>query len=378
MSGLIVMTAATNNTLIFRLTCWIFGVVAFVQLIVAGVGLAIRIEQNREVKVVEKIVPILPKKEITPINLEPIDYPPDIVVKPRPLPPAEELETPAIADPVVEKLVREAREARVGENMMSAITKLEEALSMAPKEPNTLFELGRVYETMGIYDRASSYYQKVFELGTSVAGVLYQQAATRLKDGFEQPSQKEGRVTLSRVRVFEDTRFEKGQKIVVTIPVQSVQGEKIDTNDLEVTVNFFDQLGAKKEIKEAATEISKIDYKWISAPVDWAKGEETLQVTYILPPQDIQDEHLFGERKYYGQVVELTYKGELIDAQAWPRLLARKLNKPEESPLFTDQAEINNESPLLPRIDQSNHNDLPPDDISPLTSGDPLPLAPSQ
>jgi hypothetical protein len=379
------MTVTTNNTLIFRLTCWILGIVAFVQLIVAGVGLAMRLEQSREVKVVEKIISVprsTSKSDVsaepqTDIDLANIDYPPDAPHKSRALPQAEELDTPAIADPTVEKLVKEGREARIAENMMSAITKLEEAISIAPNEPNTLFELGRVYETMGIYDRASSYYQKVFELGTSVAGILYQQAATRLKDGFEQPSQKEGRVTLSRVRVFEDTRYEKGQKIVLTIPVQSVPSEKIDTKDLEVTVNFFDQLGVKKEIKEAATDISKIDYKWISAPIDWVKGEETLQVIYILPPQDVQDEHLFGERKYYGQVVELTYKGELIDAQAWPRLLARKFNKPEESPLFTDQENINPDSPLLPRIDQSNHNDLPPQDGYPLT-GEIMPPAPSQ
>ena len=61
------------------------------------------------------------------------------------------------------------------------------------------------------------------------------------------------------------------------------------------------------------------------AAFDWAGGEESLRMNYVIPSQDSQTEHLFGARTYYGQVVSLLYKGEILDVQAWPRDLAAKI-----------------------------------------------------
>jgi tetratricopeptide (TPR) repeat protein len=259
--------------------------------------------------------------------------------------------TPEIADPVTEKLVREAKAARVAEDMMSAITKLEQALQTSPGEANVLYELGLCHETMGIYDRAREYYHRVYQMGTSGAGGLYLQAADKLKQGFEQPQDKRNRIVLGRVRVFSDKAAEQGEKVIITIPVQSVPGEQIEGRDLEVSVKFFDEIGARKEIAEADTTSCLVQYKWITEPLDWGNGEELLQVSYCIPTQDRQEEHLFGEKHYYGQVVELSYKGELIDAQAWPRILAHKLNKPDAPPVFLDREMppgYNPYNPLLP------------------------------
>ncbi len=344
------------------------GLMAFAQLIISGVTLAIRFEQTRQVKVVEKIV----MQEVTMPTVKTNVYVPPItadikepeappVVK-NFLPAPRPLANPNIADPVCERLVNEARAARFSEDMMSAITKLEQANSINPNEPNTLFELGLVHETMGIYDRAASYFHQVFSMGTSGAGSLYQQAAMKLRDGFEQPQDKINRIVLGRPRVFKDPDNSKGQRVVLTIPVQSIPGEVIEGRDLEVAVNFFDEVGAKKDIAAAATDVCKIDYRWVSEPTDWQSGEELLRVSYTIPPQDLQQEHLFGERKYYGQVVELSYKGELIDAQAWPRILAHKLNKPEQSPMILDQelpTDYNHENPLLPNISDQQNNEQP-------------------
>ena len=332
---------------------------AFAQLIVSGVALAMRIENSRTVKVVEKSVPASPQVVINPPpeRVPPTPAPqmppaaPIEQVATAPLPPPRPLLTPEIADPLAEKLVREAKAARVAEDMMSAITKLEQALQTSPAEANVLYELGLCHETMGIYDRAREYYHQVYQMGTSGAGGLYLQAADKLKQGFEQPQDKINRIVLGRVRVFSDKAAEQGEKVIITIPVQSVPGEQIEGRDLEVSVKFFDEVGARKEIAEADTTSCVVQSKWITEPLDWGTGEELLQVSYCIPTQDRQEEHLFGEKHYYGQVVELSYKGELIDAQAWPRILAHKLNKPDAPPVFLDREMppgYNPYNPLLP------------------------------
>ncbi len=362
------MSQALSKTLTFRISCWLMGLVAFAQLIISGVTLAIRFEQTRQVKVVEKIVtqevtvPAVKTNVYVPPVTADIKEPEAPTVAKNILPAPRPLTNPSISDPVCERLVNEARSARFSEDMMSAITKLEQAKSINPNEPNTLFEIGLVHESMGIYDRAASYFHQVFAMGTSGAGTLYQQAAMKLRDGFEQPQDKINRIVLGRARVFTDPDNSKGQRVVLTIPVQSIPGEVIESRDLEVTVNFFDEVGAKKEIAAAATEVCKIDYRWVTEPTDWQGGEELLRVSYTIPSQDLQQEHLFGERKYYGQVVELSYKGELIDAQAWPRILAHKLNKPEQSPMFLEQElppDFNRENPLLPNVSAQQNDEQP-------------------
>lgn len=389
------MARASSPTLIFRISCWLIAVTAFAQLIVSGVALAMRVENARTVKVVEKIVPAAPQVVInrppdpTTAAPRPASVPtpaPIEQVVTAPLPPPRPLDTPEIADPVTEKLIKEAKAARLAEDMMSAITKLGQALQSSPGEANALYEMGLCHEAMGIYDRARQYYYQVYQLGTTGAGRLYVQAADKLEQGFEQPQDKINRIVLGRVRVFKDPRAKEGEKVIITIPVQSIPGEQIDGRDLEVSVNFFDEAGARKEISAADTTHCKVESKWITDPLDWSSGEELLQVSYTIPLQNQQDEHLFGDKHYYGQVVELSYKGELIDAQAWPRILAHKMNKPDAAPVFLDRempAGYNPDNPLLPnapadelslgaRPDYSQQDlpppppDFPPDDATPL------------
>ena len=83
--------------------------------------------------------------------------------------------------------------------------------------------------------------------------------------------------------------------------------------------------------------------RWISLPWDWAGGSEQLRMTYSIPDRDLATDHLFGELRYYGQVVTLSYDGEVLDVQAWPRDLAARITRQPENgygdlpvPLFQD------------------------------------------
>ncbi len=361
----------TPRTSVFQLSCWVLGVLAFVELLSAGLALAARMESSRQVQVVEREV-----TRFVPMPMEPaaVAAAPEVakpsaslVARPpqpeeAPMPAqvqARPLTTPSIADPVVEKLVMEARKARVAGDMVQAITKLEEAHSREPNDPNVEYELGLVHEAMEVFETASEHYQNVMNMGATKAGALYPLATAKLRDGIKDAADMRGQLSLGRTRIFKDVNYQDGERIVLTIPVQAAPGTTISADDFFVTVNFFDIIRGK-EIVPSSEETSIREHKWVSGAIDWVGGEELLRVTYVLPHRDVQDEHLFGQRVYYGQSVELNYKNEMIDLQAWPRDLAARNQKPVQTqpglpdapPEFLDKDTLppgfNPDNPLLP------------------------------
>eukprot|EP00903_Cladosiphon_okamuranus_P003644 g3642.t1 len=311
-------------------------------------ALAVRLEEGSRVRVVEreveKIVPITIKVPAPP---EPEKHvPPELP----PVPEPEEVDLPKIADPVSERLVKEGRKARIAGDMGLAIVKLEEALEESPDDPTVLFELGMVHEAMGVFGDASRYYEQVFQMGVSGAGGLYEAAAAKLRDGFEMPTDMLGKVALGRVRIFKDNKAEGGQRVILTVPVEKAPGEEVDSQEIEVEVMFFNKTNKGKIIQ--LEDQSWAVPQWASLPFDWAGGEESLRMTYQIPRRDSQTAHLFGELEYYGQVVTLTYKGEVLDVQAWPRDLAARMGQAApEVPQGNDFPEFLDQDILPPNFD---------------------------
>ena len=334
----------------FEASCWFLGMMAFGQLLIAGMALATRLEQSREVRIVEKEV-FRPVAVHVPMATTGAD--PSAVARPSAVRPTENpsvqptpLAAPQVADPLSERLVREARELRVAGDMMRAVPKLQAALDQSPDDPSVYYELGLVHEQMGVVDTAASYYQKVFEMGVSGAGSLYQMAATKLRDGFEQPDAMMGKLSLGRVRIFKSLRNEDGQRVILTIPVQKSPTDEFEVKDIAVSVIFFNRT-TQGEIVQLEDN-SWVKEQWVTLPFDWVGGEESLRMIYTIPSQDDQTAHLFGGREYYGQVVSLTYKGEVLDVQAWPRDLAARIPRMPTAPA----ADL-----LLPEFQDS----MPPD-----------------
>ena len=338
---------------VFTLSCWVLGLMAFTQLLVAGMALATRFDESREVRTVIKEVSKVVVVRVPAAGAEG-DQASAVVSRPplappvavQPLPAPTPVAVPKVDDPQSERMVKEARQARVLGDMGLAIVKLEEALSRSPDDPSVHYELGLVHEQMGVFDTAAAHYEKVFQMGVSGAGALYELAAGKLRDGFEQPDAMLGKLALGRVRIFKNPNAEAGQQVILTIPVQKAPGEDIDTGELSVVVLFFNRT-SKGEIVKRDDE-TQVTEKWVSMPFDWAGGEENLRMTYVIPPQDTQTEHLFGERSYYGQVVSLLYKGEVLDVQAWPRDLAAKIQRqPATTPAETLLPEFQDSDPSL-------------------------------
>lgn len=315
---------------VFAVACWFLGLMAFIQLLVAGMALATRFEESRVVRVVEKEVPkpVIVRVPQPAAESPVVSRPPAQSAAPAPESPTiapTPLKVPQVADPRSERMVNEAREARVAGDMGRAIVKLEEALAASPDDPSVRYELGVVHEQMGVYDIAAAHYEKVFQMGIQKAGALYEMAAVKLRDGFETPEAMLGKLSLGRVRIFNNPNHEGGQRVILTIPVHKSPADEIDVAEIAVSVIFFNRT-SKGEIVQLEDK-SWVTEQWVTLPFDWAGGEESLRMTYTIPPQDMQTEHLFGSRAYYGQVVSLTYKGEVLDVQAWPRDLAARIPK---------------------------------------------------
>jgi hypothetical protein len=332
---------------VFPIACWALGMAGFCQLLVAGLALAERLEVSRVVRVVEKeVVKLVPVRVPTPAEAAPrlaadaaetgggvalqvrgmsrIDdgggvAEPAVVEGPPPAP----ILAPGIVDPRAERLVMEARRARVGGDMGLAILKLEEATKTSPDEPHVHYEMGLVHEAMGVFDMAAEDYLRVMDLGISRAGSLYEAAAAKVRDGFAQPGDMLGKLSLERVRVFEDPEHEAGKRVVLTIPVLKAPGEEIDPQQMQLTVVLFNRNHRGEIVR--LEDRSWLTERWLAEPADWADGEERLRVDYLIPRQDDSTAHLFGELDYYGQVVMLEYGGEVLDVQSWPRDLAARL-----------------------------------------------------
>ncbi len=358
---------AAGSPRIFPLACWALGLMGVVQLLVAGMALATRLEESRQIRIVEKevfksLVVRDPKPPSVPaatspnpavVSRPPAPPPPPVAPQMPPTP----LIAPRIADPGSERMVKEARQARVAGDMGKAVMMLEEALSRSPEDPAVHYELGMVHEQMGVFDTAARHYEKVFQIGVSGAGALYELAAGKLRDGFEQPNAMQGKLALGRVRIFNNPNHENGQRVILTIPVQKSPADEIDVGEIAVSVVFFNR-NARGEIVQLEDK-TWVAEQWVTLPFDWTGGEENLRMTYTIPPQDVPTEHLFGTRTYYGQVVSLIYKGEVLDVQAWPRDLAVKIPQAptaapssEMLPEFQDQLppDFDPAMPLLPAL----------------------------
>jgi hypothetical protein len=348
---------------VFPLACWALGLLAFGELLVAGLSLAARFESTRQVRVVEKeVIQVVSVAAPQPAGLAdtvvtrpPVPTPPPVAMAAAsPLPPPSPLQAPTVADPRSEQLLLEARQARVAGDMDRAILKLEEAKTRSPGEPAVHYELGLVHEAMGVYDTAADYYQKVTQLGVAGAGSLYEKAMEKLGTGLA-PEVPVGKLALGRVRVYNDPNHEGGQRVILSIPVQTAPGVEVEVKNLSVEVEFFNR--STQDGVLPLEDSSNVAFQWSTPPCDWVDGEETVRVTYDLPHQSVPTEHLFGELAYYGQVVSLIYNGEVLDMQAWPPSLAAKSRRisagqpPQQAPDFLDNKNLpQNFDPNLPSV----------------------------
>ena len=368
------MIASAPRLGVFHLSCWVIGLLAFLQIMTLAVALVLR--PAAQPQVVEKVVPeylYLPARQQSPAVSARV---PRLEKEASPASGAAELTErqkgrsvpgsatgapagsrasrryPPVADPVAERLVREAHEARIRSDHMQALLKLDEAEGIEPKHPVIHFSRGANLEAMGIYDKATEEYLEVYRLGPVKAGALWRKAARKLEKGIV--PEMDGLTSLGVVRTSVPETTDLGEKHGVILPVAVALDQDFNSSLLETKVHFFEKQGGK--IKQVTLPENQ-GYRWLTEPVDWEEGDETVEVWYQIPFADSQQQHLFGNRQFHGFVAELYYDGELVDVRAQPRTLIRKLASQQGAeriedwdPILDVAEDYDPGNPLLPTL----------------------------
>ncbi len=224
-----------------------------------------------------------------------------------------------IADPVAEQLVNESRALQLDGDMMRAMLKLDEAARRAPSEAAVIYHKGLLFEEMGLYTKAADQYQQVQQMGIK-AGAYFRLSAKKLTKGMDVAHAHRPVISIGPMNARPSNGALADEQTNVAITILARPDKAINPADVHVQVHFYDKLNGG-EIKKASS-LAKIDYFW-DEPADWkgASREETVHFSYAVPKTDLAEAHLFGRREFFGYVVELVYKGEVIDQQASPRRL---------------------------------------------------------
>jgi hypothetical protein len=325
------------NLGVFHVSCWVLGLVAFVQFMAVGVAMAFRNqrapEPEREVVKEYIMVPSSSREPVTVAIVPPKKPKPapimmeddaDLLADLGPVADVSEDEVvdmrPPVLDPVVEQLLKEAADARISSDLQLAHAKLSEAEMMDPKNPNVLYALGANFEALGVFEKASEYYMEVFKAGLSSGGSLYQKAGIKIARGWA--ADVENLASLGWSRMTNPARVEGGEKRTLILPVSVSPTKDFDPMLFKPRVRFYEEVDGK--IGQAIIREGDSGSEWVTGEADWADGEEMAEVWYRVPDQDPATGLLFGQREFYGFVAELYYDGRLVDIMAQPRTLLRE------------------------------------------------------
>ncbi|MDB9742044.1 hypothetical protein OAB00_04265 [Akkermansiaceae bacterium] len=267
-----------------------------------------------------------------------------------------------ISHPKVESLIKQAHSSYLTGDMVKAITLIGEASSIDPAEPAVIDLEAQIAEDIGALDKARQLYLKIYQLGIS-SGSYYRRAAYKLEKGV---GAKLGDWSDLMFGTLNIERSEGGKQAVITIPIFSKEGEVIIPELVEIQVNLYDVVNGEKILPAAKN--AKIESSWLDSVRNWEdSGKESIRIHYEIPIVDEVEQYLYGNRTYYGQVVELIYKGELQDIISHPRTLYKthaELNyAPVESDLGSDLGldfnntddfgDMNEFNPLLPILNDN-------------------------
>ena len=232
-------------------------------------------------------------------------------------------------------------------DMSTALTRFREAAAMDSKSPEALFEIAVTYEKMQLMDRAGEQWRRIYEMGES-AGPYFTAAEARLnqvKESAMREAMKDRPEALTGAEAedgiapgktlgllpvtTEDHEDRNSAKhLSVRIPVKARAREKIEVRDLTIQVLFYDIVDNQSLMQTTAA----VSSRWTTAPADWSDADtETLEVNYQLPLPDAKPARR-ENRKYFGYLVRVYYKGELQASAGEPERLLQQFPPEQRLP----------------------------------------------
>lgn len=245
----------------------------------------------------------------------------------------------------LEELMREVELLESGPSPDAALVPLEEAVALAPRNPEILHKKASLYEKLGQVELAQSVWKSLLDLGPE-AGRFLDVAEIRfrlLRPETAVPSGSGG------IALRDETGLQPGSSLGVVdltlrdntdggigtkdlrLAVKARQGEPIDGRDVRIDVTFYEMSDG-----EIVPTTSRVRSMWFTTPVDWKdEGIEILEVKYEVPR--------IGEDggpppQYYGYMVNIYHRGRLQETRADPVDLQELFPPPlsEYPPAFDD------------------------------------------
>lgn len=323
----------------FIVAASLLGVIAVVEIIVVGRSFLTR---NRSAQ------PIQPVQQESRLDLadtfaspSAIQSPqqPAVLASPTPISqipplPVQQEKNQSPSDVQIAALVTQARALRERGDTSTALTRLREALTISPNEPQVISELAITYEKMGLTDKALDQWKRIFEMGEG-AGIYYAAAEAKIKNSEAPPAPAptatpDSGIQSGSVMGLLDVGSKQGvdssgaNVVSLKIPVKAMPGAKIVVNDVCMRVFFYDIIDDRSVVQTNAN----VSYHWAKLPADWTESDiEILEVEYSLPARS-QYEKPSENRKYYGYEVRVYYKNSLQDIKAEPVKLLKQFPPP--------------------------------------------------
>lgn len=226
---------------------------------------------------------------------------------------------------------------------LQAVKRLREALRLQPDHPMLLYNLAKTLELMGQREKALVQWSALRRLGPD-AGDYYLLAIERLKEydpdlaeavAAEDAAEiePEGRFVAASVESVRPPAVEGGEVISFKVRLERRQPEPVTSpEDILLAIHFFDSVNGRRIARTTAL---KPEILPLDSSVDWRDGAEEFIFEYRQPPMTPDEIIRFGQRKYYGYVLEVYYQNRLQDVKAEPPQLtafARELPVEEAPP----------------------------------------------
>jgi tetratricopeptide (TPR) repeat protein len=270
-------------------------------------------------------------------------------VRPVPLPPRP----PTLAEPEQSARFKETIDMgkllRDRGDMSTALTRFREAAAMDPKSPEAIYEIAVTFEKMQLPDKAAEQWRRMYEMGEG-AGPYYTAAEARLSQARQSTMQaaepelaaqgaevEEGiapgkSLGLLPVTAADEEDRGSSKRLALRIPIKARAREKVNVRDLTIQVLFYDIVDNQNLVQTTAN----VSSRWTTAPADWSDSNtETLEVDYQLPLPDAKAARR-ENRKYFGYLIRVYYKGELQAATGAPDRLVQQF--PPEPKLSEDSS----------------------------------------
>ncbi len=217
----------------------------------------------------------------------------------------------------LDRLIRKGVSAMVAGDMRLCVLCLEQAKTISPEHPALLYYYGMAYDKLLNPDRARDYYTRVFSQRDR-AGRYFERASRRLTYGLAQPSAMRGKLSFGPPLISHTYDEQTGDSVTMRLPIMLAPDEEVRVEDILIRVRFFVLVNNRKiEFSESYAP----QVRWENATQSFASSEENLIVTYSLPPLTMEEQGVYGSRRYYGYTAKLYYRGEPLDCLSSPSAL---------------------------------------------------------